>query len=82
MSISYELADEFSKLFTPQMKEVRENVYGTITEVNGKKYVQIDGSELKTPCIEAVETSVGDRVTVLIKDHKATITGRIVMEES
>lgn len=78
MSISYELADEFSKSFIQPEKEVRENVYGTIMEKGGRKWIIIDGSETETPCIEATETFSGDRVMALIKDHKVIITGKII----
>lgn len=52
-------------------------VYGTIRDDGSRKYVQIDGSEEFTPVETAVEISHGDRVTVSVRNHAATITGNI-----
>lgn len=46
-------------------------VYGTIRLLNGRKYVQIDGSDIFTPVKLTVDAIPGDRVVVMIKDHKA-----------
>lgn len=46
-------------------------VYGTIKLFNGKKYVQIDGSDILTPVKLTVDAIPEDRVVVMIKDHKA-----------
>lgn len=52
-------------------------VKGTTVEYNGKTYVKIDGSELLTPVNATSATKTGDRVTVNIQDHTATITGNL-----
>lgn len=46
-------------------------VYGTIKLFDGRKYVQIDGSDILTPVKLTVDAIHGDRVVVMIKDHKA-----------
>ena len=52
-------------------------VYGTIRDDGTRKYVQIDGSDEFTPVETAVEINTGDRVTVSVRNHAATITGNI-----
>lgn len=80
MGLSEELISQFVQVTndTKQKKNNSEStVYGQIVEYEGNKYVRIDGSELLTP-ISATASSVdGDRVTVLIKNHTATVTGNI-----
>ena len=50
---------------------------GTTVEYNGKTYVKIDGSELLTPVHTTTAVKPGERVTVTIKDHTATVTGNL-----
>ena len=52
-------------------------VYGTVRIEGDKKYVQIDGSSIKTPVNTTSDISDGDRVIVLIKNHEATIIGNV-----
>lgn len=52
-------------------------VYGTIKESDGVKYVQFDGSEIYTPVVATSDAKHGDRVTVMIKNHTATVTGNL-----
>lgn len=76
MALSNELISQFAKLTTTQDKTSPEStVYGTIVEYNGEKYVQIDGSELLTPVSSTTNVEAGDRATVQIKNHTATVTG-------
>ena len=78
MGLSADLIQQFAKMTNVQKKEKKEStVYGQIVEHGGKNYVQIDGSELLTPIITTVEAKPGDRVTVLLKNHTATVTGNI-----
>ena len=79
MSISSELIQEFVKITndSSQPTNTEETVQGTVRESNGVKYVQLDGSDQLTPVTTTMEVSDGDRVTVLIKNHTATITGNI-----
>lgn len=52
-------------------------VNGTTVEYNGKTYVKLDGSELLTPVNTTATVKPGERVTVTIKDHTATVTGNL-----
>lgn len=76
MGLSEDLISQFVKATKDANKTKRETtVYGTIVEDNGVKYVQLDGSNTPTPISSTASANVGDRVTVLIKDHTAIITG-------
>ncbi|MBR5862214.1 MAG: hypothetical protein IKZ08_02695 [Bacteroidales bacterium] len=56
-------------------KKHEATVYGTVVKDGETTYVRIDGSELLTPVAATAEANDGERVSVLIKDHTATITG-------
>ena len=88
MALDHRLISQFAKLVTDTKKQSSETtVYGTVkTDANGNKYVQLDGSDQLTPLTEENRPSVdtatantkeGDRVSVLIKNHTATVTGNI-----
>lgn len=78
MGLSDELISQFAKITKDDKKTKSETtVYGTVVEYNGKNYVKLDGSELLTPVSTTTNTTPGDRVTVLIKNHSATVTGNI-----
>ena len=78
MGLSNDLLSQFAKITNDDKKTKKENiVYGTTKEINGKLYVQIDGSESYTPVISATNSKEGERVTVMIKNHTATITGNV-----
>lgn len=76
MALSNDLVHEFVKV-TNDGTEIKQEstVYGTIVKLNNATYVRIDGSDLLTPIISTVAISDGDRVTVMIKNHTATVTG-------
>ncbi len=78
MSLSSDLITRFAKAVNAKEEAKKETTqYGTIKEVDNKKYVQLDGSEILTPMSTTVDVTDGDRVTVLIKNHTATITGNV-----
>lgn len=79
MGLSEELISQFVQVTndTKQKKNSESTVYGQIVEYEGSKYVRIDGSELLTPVSATASSVDGDRVTVLIKNHTATVTGNI-----
>lgn len=78
MGLSDNLISQFAKLTVGDKKTRSEaTVFGTVKEYDGSKYVQLDGSELLTPVSSTTDIIDGDRVTVLIKDHTATITGNL-----
>ena len=79
MSLSNELISQFAKL-TANKKDTNSEttVYGeVVVDSYGNKYVRIDGSEELTPVESTVNCYPGERVTVMIKNHTATITGNI-----
>lgn len=78
MSLSDNLVDQFAKTIVQKDKEDNSTVVNaTYLQINGKDYVQIDGSEIYTPVVSTVEVENNERVKVEIKDHKATITNNI-----
>lgn len=78
MPLSSELVSKFAKLTSNKPKEEKEStVYGTTVIQNGNKYVKLDGSELLTPASFTTNIADGERVTVFIKNHMATVTGNI-----
>ena len=77
MSLSNDLISQFVKATNTKPKTNGETtVFGTVV-YDGKPYVKIDGSDLLTPVSTTAEVQDGERVTVLIKNHSATITGNI-----
>jgi hypothetical protein len=69
---------QFAKLANYKPDEEKEStVYGTTVIQNGNKYVKLDGSELLTPASFTTNIANGERVTVLIKNHMAIVTGNI-----
>lgn len=78
MSLSSDLISQFVKITKDDDKSKKETtVYGTAKVDGNGVRVQIDGSEILTPVAEAVGVSDGDRVTVLIKNHKAILNGNL-----
>lgn len=78
MSLSSDLISEFVKVTKDDEKPKSETVvYGTTVVYEGSTYVKLDGSELLTPVSTTSDTKDGERVTVMIKDHTATITGNM-----
>ena len=78
MPLSSELVSQFAKLASNKPKEEKESTaYGTTVVQNGNKYVKLDGSELLTPASFTTNIADGERVTVLIKNHMAIVTGNI-----
>lgn len=78
MKLPSNLISRFAKLTASDKTEKQETtVYGTIKERNGSKYVLLDGAEILTPVTTTVEFKDGERVTVLLKNHTATVTGNI-----
>lgn len=89
MALSNDLAIQFAKVSTNKTKTKSEStVYGEIVSSNVISsnvissdeviyYVMIDGSDSLTPASSSVSVKPDDRVSVLIKDHSAIITGNL-----
>ena len=81
MSLDSQLISQFAKAMVANNSKKTETttptVYGKATVYNGRTYVQLDGSELLTPVESTSSVKDGDRVTVKIENHTATITGNL-----
>lgn len=79
MGLSNDLISQFVKVTKDDKKTKSEaTLYGTaIVESDGATYVKLDGSEKKTPVERTANFKDGERVTVRIANHKATVTGNV-----
>lgn len=76
MSLSADLISQFTKVTKQEPSTKKEStVYGTIVKYGDDFYARIDGSDILTPITSAVDVKDGDRVSMLIKNHSATVTG-------
>lgn len=79
MNLSDKLLRSFSDIInTPKESTKRKQnttVYGTVVKNENGVSVIIDGSTIATPASYLVDIEDGDRVDVLIQNHKAVITG-------
>ena len=79
MALSTDLISQFVKVTKDETKDNKgSTVYGEVVKHNGKDYVKIDGSDLLTPISSSsIVVGDGERASILIKDHTATITGNV-----
>ena len=79
MDLNSILVSEFAKITNDNKETVNEGatVYGTYRVDGDSSYVQIDGSDTRTPVATTASAKNGDRVTVLVKNHRAIITGNM-----
>lgn len=77
MALSSELVSQFAKITKDSGTKSDTTVFGTVVEYNGSNYVRLDGSDRLTPASTTVEAKPGERVSILLKNHTATITGNI-----
>lgn len=78
MALSNDIISQFVKITNDTTETKKESiVYGTIVNYEGTKYVKIDGSDLLTPITSTADSQDGERVTVMIKNHTATVTGNV-----
>jgi hypothetical protein len=81
MALSNDLISQFVKVTKDKAETKSETiVYGTVQESiapNGLNYVKIDGSDLLTPVSSTTVISANDRVTILVKNHTAVVTGNL-----
>ena len=77
MELSNDLISQFIRATQPEPTAKKETiVYGTV-RYDGQTWVQLDGSELYTPLSTTADIKDGDRVTVMVKDHTAIVTGNL-----
>ena len=78
MALSNELVSRFVNITKDaKKKDSGSTVNGTVVIYNNNTYVRLDGSSFLTPVSTTTDVVDGDRVTVMIKNHTATITGNI-----
>lgn len=78
MPLSTELISEFVKVTKDDTKKKSETiVYGTVVKSEGANYVKLDGAEVLTPVTSTTNLEDKERVTVMIKNHTAVVTGNI-----
>ena len=79
MDLNSILISEFAKITNDNKETINEGttVYGTYRVDGDGAYVQIDGSDTRTPVATTTGAKSGDRVTVLIKNHRAIVTGNL-----
>ncbi len=78
MGLSNDLISQFAKITNDnKTKQTESTVYGTVSIIDGRPWVKFDGSDRLTPANTTAAVAEGERVTVLVKDHSATITGNV-----
>lgn len=79
MSLPTELVSQLVKTtLGPKETSKETTVRGTtVVDEKGKTWVKLDGSELLTPISTTADVKGDERVTVMIKDHTATVTGNL-----
>ena len=77
MALSSDLISQLVKVNKEPKKTTESTSYGTTVTYEGKTYVKLDGSEILTPVSTTSSVKDGDRVTVLIKNHSATVSGNM-----
>jgi len=84
MILPQTILKEFARATNDSKKTSSEKtVYGTyVVDGNGKPFVRIDGSDSPTPVANAMDAQSGDRVTVMVKNHQATVTGNLTCPAS
>lgn len=77
MALSKDVMSQFAKAMVPKQESKEETLNATYKKIDGKEYVQLDGSDILTPVTSSVVAETDDRVKVVIKNHAATVIGNI-----
>lgn len=78
MNLPQDLITAFAKITNDNEKDKNETVlYGTTVIQNGVRYVKIDGSDVLTPVQSTAVIRSGARVTIMLKNHQAIVTGNL-----
>lgn len=77
MSLSDELISQYVEVNAEEKEKKEETLLGKIVSYNGKQYVKLDGSDQLTPIASTSSVDADDRVTVLLKNHSAIVTGNL-----
>ena len=73
--LSEHLIEDFVSAILDQSSTEKVESYGTLKERAGTKYVILDGSDIETPVVEAMDAEDGDRVKVQMVNHNAVVVG-------
>ena len=77
MALSKDVMSQFAKAMVPKQESKESTLNATYKKIDGKEYVQLDGSDILTPVTSSVVAENDDRVKVIIKNHAATVIGNI-----
>lgn len=77
MALSDNLVEQFAELAKVEKVDEGKVINSTYKVINGKEYVQLDGSDILTPVNSVVEAEDGERVKTEIKNHVATVISNI-----
>lgn len=77
MALSKDVMSQFAKAMVPKQESKEATLNATYKNIDGKEYVQLDGSDILTPVTSSVVAETDDRVKVIIKNHAATVIGNI-----
>lgn len=77
MALSKDVMSQFAKAMVPKQESKEATLNATYKKIDGKEYVQVDGSDILTPVTSSVVAETDDRVKVIIKNHAATVIGNI-----
>lgn len=78
IELSNALVREFAEVMeVPQTEKTEKFLYGTIKNNGESSYVKFDGSDFLTPVTSAMGYEDGDRVMVMMKDHRAIVTSNM-----
>ena len=77
MALSKDVMSQFAKVMVPKQESKEATLNATYKKIDGKEYVQLDGSDILTPVTSSVVAETDDRVKVIIKNHAATVIGNI-----
>jgi len=77
MKLDNSLVKSFAALNKTEETKKPSTHYGTAVVRGDNKFVVLDGSSVETPVSSAMDINHNDRVIVMIKDHKAVVTGNV-----
>ena len=77
MSLSDDIVSQYLEVNVEEKAKKEETLLGTIVSYNGKQYVKLDGSDQLAPIDSTSSVDTDDRVTVLLKNHTAIVTGNL-----
>ena len=78
MGLPVDLISEFVKITNDKTEKRQEStLYGTAKIVGDQVFVKFDGADVLTPAVTTVTAKDGERVSILLKNHTALITGNM-----